>query len=91
MNELKLSEIKQLIKQGYTYFVVEETNNMNYLQSPINIFSTRNKNKINKMKKDSPADFYISKNGKIIKIVVNGFILDFEKDFDKNINGIVYY
>ncbi len=91
LNELKLSEIKQLIKQGYTYFVVEETNNMNYLQSPINIFSTRNKNKINKMKKDSPADFYISKNGKIIKIVVNGFILDFEKDFDKNINGIVYY
>ena len=91
INDIKLSEIKQYIKQGYTNFVVEKTNFQDYCPFPINIYSKRNGNKINKIKSENPADFYISKKGEIKFVVVNGFIINLENEIEQNINGIIYH
>ena len=91
INNIKLSEIEQFIKQGYTNIIVEKTNNKDYCPFPINIYSKRNENKINKIKIENPADFYISKNSEIKIVVVNGFIINLENEIGKNINGIIYH
>jgi len=91
ISEIKPSEIMELIKRGYTNFVAEQTDNKDYLPVPINLFSKRNEKKINKIRTDSPADFYITKNSKISYVVVNGFVINLDKEINKNINGIVYH
>ncbi|MCH8326324.1 MAG: peptidase M14 [Bacteroidetes bacterium] len=91
INELNNSLVVNLLKQGYTNVVLEETEGRDFSPLPINIFSVRNEYRKNKIKKDNSADFVISKNGKINFVVINGFFINLSKEIDTNINGRVYH
>ncbi|MCH8169548.1 MAG: peptidase M14 [Bacteroidetes bacterium] len=91
INELSNTIVVNLLNQGYTNVVVEETEGRDFSPLPINILSTRNEYKKNKIKTENPADFVISKNGKINFTVINGFFINLSKEIDTNINGRVYH
>ncbi len=91
INELSNSMVVNLLKQGYTNVVLEETEGGDFSPLPINIFSIRNEHRKNKIKTKNSADFVISKNGKINFVVVNGFFINLSKEIDTNINGRIYH
>ena len=91
ISDIKKSDLDSLITQGFTNVIVEICDKINFVNFPLNILSTRNKDMNFKIRTKNSADFLISKNGKIHYVIINGFLTDLKNINYKNINGLVYH
>ena len=91
VGDINKSDIDKLISKGYTNIIAKDTDKKDFVNFPLNVFSIRNKNKVNNIKINNPADFVIRKKDKIYFVVINGFVIDLKNRNYKNINGVVFH
>jgi len=91
ISDIKKNDIDSFITKGITNVIVENCNKINFITIPLNILSTRNKDKSFNIRIKNSADFLICKNDKIHYVIINGFLIDLKNINYKNINGLVYH
>ncbi len=92
--KFKLSDISELefydyYKDGYTMLTTGDSIDIRFTEVPINITGS-SYDPVNFLRIGGPADFVLSKNGRIEYVVVNGFIQKVKKGREFKGNGLIY-
>lgn len=77
-----------LYSEGYTDILITFPVKEEHTRLPVNLVLS-NKHKEGIIKVDTPANFYISQDGKIKYVVMNGFIIETANPRTDKVNGIV--
>ncbi len=91
LEEVKKLDFKKILSEGYTNVILEsEKLSERFVNLPVNIVTSRNRDTDDEIEIGDSPDFIISKDGKIKAAVVNGFVYDLENFNGTKGNGIVY-
>lgn len=88
--ELNNLNFIELLSRGYTNVVTDYPVKEKFSGCPLN-FVLSEEQESTVIKVDDPANFYISKNGKVMYVVINGFMVEIANPHLENINGEVIH
>lgn len=91
ITEIKKLDFPKFYREGYTNVILKNKSaSQAFTHLPINItFKSSKKNNSNRKLLGSKANFYISKNGEVQYVIVNGFMLGVKSPYGKVINGLI--
>ena len=88
--EIKQLNIEELLRKGYLFVNIPQENIIdNFTKFPINIIVNQ-KNIINNIELDRPANFLVKEGDKIRFAIVNGFIYDVNNNKNLIQNGLIF-
>ncbi len=85
--ELSGLDLPGLYSEGITNVAVAYSPESKYSEFPFNIITTTDENK--KIEIDGPANFYITQDGKVKYVIVNGFFIETANPHIEGVNGEV--
>ena len=88
VEEISQMNFTELYSHGFTNIAVDFPVEKKYTGFPINFVLTEEPDDPI-IKVEGPANFFISKEGKIKFVIVNGFLIEIENPHTENINGEV--
>jgi len=91
IHDLAEAEIKKLIKDEFLFVNLKSKLQEKYFGLPINIILNDKQELTDIPKLDSPANFNITKNGKLIYSIINGFLYDHLIDKNDVYNSLILY
>ncbi len=87
--ELSGLDFSSLYLQGITNIAVDFSPEREYSEFPVNIIKSTQENKVVRI--DGPANFYITRGGKVKYVIVNGFFIETENPHTEGVNGEVIH
>lgn len=89
LTDISTLEFYDYYKDGYTMLTTGDSIDIRFTEVPINITGS-SYDPVNFLRIGGPADFVLSKNGRIEYVVVNGFIQKVKKGREFKGNGLIY-
>lgn len=91
LNELSNLDIYELLRSGYTYVKTEDLPETdNYIKTPIHVLSSNYELPPFKLGTGVNPTFLLKKDSKIIYAVINGFLIDLNKENNNFKNALQY-
>ncbi len=84
--ELAKLNFSELFSGGYTNIIAGFQPDKEYSEFPVNLLLGQDK-AMEKITMDGPANFYISRNGNVKYVIVNGFFIEVGTPLSEGING----
>jgi hypothetical protein len=88
VEELNNLNFPELYSQGCTNVIIDFTVEKKYTEFPINLIFSEEQNDP-MIKVDEPANFYITKYGRVKYVIINGSLIEIDNPHPENINGEV--
>lgn len=90
IDELKKINFTDFYKNGFVNFILKKSITKEWVDSPVNLISNKNKEIKTKIEIGTNPNFVLKSNGKIDYVIVNGFIQKVDDNTDYQGNGLVY-
>ncbi len=91
LSDLDETTISSLLEKGYATVIIEKTVQGKCLHGfPIRILSNQSIELHQQLLLDGLADFFIRKEEKVIYAVINGYVIDLEKELQKHYKNLIF-
>ncbi|MFN3695141.1 MAG: hypothetical protein ACK4UV_09035, partial [Ignavibacterium sp.] len=90
IDELKKLNLTEFYKKGFVNFLIKKSIDKDWVDLPVNLISNEKKEIKTKISIGARPNFMLKKNGKIVFIVVNGFLQRVSNNSDYKGNGLIY-
>jgi hypothetical protein len=90
LSDINGTDFNQLYNQGFTAIRLKKSNeNPEYSPFPINISVNEKSHVKEKIEIEGPADFIVTKEGKVKYVIINGFLHNIENSTEEIKNGLI--